>query len=106
MTLVEKIDREPTPWFWGINGATGVLASVLAVMIGITFGINVTMLLSGVCYLLLIPTALALLAASSQVAEGPLVTATTHGPLPVSISPAAPSRSAGESGRSGRRVVG
>jgi hypothetical protein len=32
MRLVEAIDRQPTPWFWGTNGATGVLASVLAVM--------------------------------------------------------------------------
>jgi hypothetical protein len=63
MTLVEKIDRGPTPWFWGINGATGVLASVLAVMIGIAFGINVTMLIAGICYLLLIPAAHALLMA-------------------------------------------
>ena len=42
MRLVEAISREPAPWFWGINGATGVLASVVAVMIGIAFGINVT----------------------------------------------------------------
>lgn len=62
MTLVERVDREPTPWFWGINGATGVLASVLAVMIGMAFGINVTMTLAGLCYLALIPTARALLA--------------------------------------------
>ena len=63
---MEKIDREPTPWLWGINGATGVLASVLAIMIGITWGINVTMLLSGICYLLLIPTALRLLALTNH----------------------------------------
>ena len=61
MTLVETDRPEPTPWFWGINGATGVLASVLAVMIGISFGINVTMVLAGACYLLLIPAAGALL---------------------------------------------
>jgi hypothetical protein len=61
MSLVEKIDAGPTPWFWGINGATGVLASVLAVMVSMAFGINVTMLLAGVCYLALIPTACALL---------------------------------------------
>jgi hypothetical protein len=65
MTLVEKIDREPTPWFWGINGATGVLASVLAVMVGMAFGINVTMFMAGLCYLALIPTARALLALSA-----------------------------------------
>ena len=61
MSLAERIDRRPTPWFWGINGATGVLASVLAVMIGMAFGIKVTMVLAAVCYLALIPTAQALL---------------------------------------------
>jgi hypothetical protein len=64
MSLVEKIDAGPAPWFWGINGATGVLASVLAVMVSMAFGISVTMLLSGVCYLALIPTACALLTRS------------------------------------------
>ncbi|HEY9787937.1 MAG TPA: hypothetical protein V6D17_21290 [Candidatus Obscuribacterales bacterium] len=29
-----------TPWFWGINGATSVLASVLAVAIALTLGIH------------------------------------------------------------------
>jgi uncharacterized membrane protein YhaH (DUF805 family) len=66
MMLVERIDREPTPWFWGINGATGVLASVLAVMISMSFGINVTMFVAGLCYLALIPTARALLALSAR----------------------------------------
>jgi hypothetical protein len=37
MSLVEKIDAEPAPWFWGINGATGVLASILAVMVSMAF---------------------------------------------------------------------
>jgi hypothetical protein len=62
MRLVERIDAEPTPWFWGINGATGVFASVLAVMVGIAFGIDVTMAVAGICYLALIPTAQVLLA--------------------------------------------
>ena len=61
MRFVEAIDRQPTPWFWGINGATGVLASVLGLMFSISLGINVTMLLSAGCYFLLIPTSLALL---------------------------------------------
>jgi len=59
--LVEAIDRQPTPWFWGINGATGVLASVLGVMFSMALGIHVTMFLSALCYLLLIPAASALL---------------------------------------------
>jgi hypothetical protein len=61
MKMIDAISREPAAWFWGINGATGVLASTLAVMIGIAMGIDVTMMLAGVCYLLLIPAALALL---------------------------------------------
>ena len=61
MRMVARIDDRPTPWFWGINGATGVLASVLAVIIGISSGINVTMAAAGVCYLALIPTARQLL---------------------------------------------
>ena len=62
MRLVERIDSEPTPWFWGVNGATGVLASVLAVMVGLSFGINLTMFMAGLCYLALIPTGAALMA--------------------------------------------
>ena len=60
MALVERINRHPTPWFWGINGATGVLASVVALMVGMAFGINVTMVLAAGCYLLLIPIGLRL----------------------------------------------
>lgn len=63
MLLVEKIDSEATPWFWAINGAVGVLASVLAVMVSMAHGINVTMLLAALCYLALIPVARALLPA-------------------------------------------
>lgn len=34
-------DREPIkPWLWGINGATSVCASVLAVVISLSFGIS------------------------------------------------------------------
>ncbi|HSU41343.1 MAG TPA: hypothetical protein VLJ38_17320, partial [Polyangiaceae bacterium] len=82
MRLIEAVDRKPTPWFWGINGATGVLASVLAVVLGIAFGINVTMTLAGVCYWGLIPAALGLL----RISRGNLqhlaasAAATEHGP--------------------------
>jgi hypothetical protein len=66
INLVETSSRQPTPWFWGINGATGVLASVVAVMIGIAFGINVTLMAAAACYLLLIPAALSLRAQAVQ----------------------------------------
>ncbi|MBW2399952.1 MAG: hypothetical protein JRG80_11855 [Deltaproteobacteria bacterium] len=32
--------RELTPWLWGINGATSVLASVVAIVIAMTWGIS------------------------------------------------------------------
>jgi hypothetical protein len=61
MKLVEAVDKEPTPWFWGINGATGVLASVLAVMLSMAMGIRVTMLVSSLCYAVLIPVSFRLM---------------------------------------------
>jgi len=69
MRLVEAVDRQPTPWFWGVNGATGVLASVLGVMSSMSLGINVTLLMSAVCYLLLIPTSFALLELGRRTAQ-------------------------------------
>ena len=60
MRLVSAVDRQPTPWFWGINEAAGVLASVLAVAMSIARGISATLTVGAVCYLLLIPTALLL----------------------------------------------
>jgi hypothetical protein len=71
MRLVSAIDTQPTPWFWGINGAAGVLASVLGVMLSMSFGINVTMLISAACYLLLIPTSFRLLGLRSRLAQQP-----------------------------------
>jgi spermidine synthase len=61
MCLVTAVDRRPTPWFWGINGAAGVLASTLAIACSIAFGINTTLIVGGSFYLLLIPTTLGLL---------------------------------------------
>ena len=61
MRLVEAVDKEPAHWFWGINGATSVLASVLAVMLSMAFGIRFTLLLSSLCYLSLVPTSYVLM---------------------------------------------
>jgi hypothetical protein len=69
MKLVEAIDAEPTPWFWGINGAMGVLASVLAVVLSIAFGIRVTLSLAGFCYIGLVPAGLWLIALGREKAE-------------------------------------
>ena len=61
MRLVSTIDPKPTPWFWGINGAAGVLASIIAVTLSLALGIGTTLVLGALCYLLLIPVSLALL---------------------------------------------
>jgi len=62
MRLVMSQDARPTPWFWGVNGAAGVLAAGLAVACSIAFSIDTTIRVGAVCYLLLLPTASLLLA--------------------------------------------
>ncbi|MDH3473022.1 MAG: hypothetical protein OEM59_04970, partial [Rhodospirillales bacterium] len=57
MRLISAIDPKPTPWFWGINGAAGVLASSLAVLCSMAYGIGASILLAAICYALLIPAA-------------------------------------------------
>src|SRR5207245_7443688 len=61
MSLVMSQDARPTPWFWGINGAAGVLAAGLAVACSIAFSIDTTIRIGGACYLLLAPVALLLM---------------------------------------------
>lgn len=58
MKLVSAVDPNPTPWFWGINGAAGVLAAGTTVGISIAFGISTALMIGGMCYPLLIPAAL------------------------------------------------
>ena len=58
MRLISAIDRTPTPWFWGISGAAGVLASVIAVATSIAFGISTTLTVGAICYFLLLPVIL------------------------------------------------
>jgi hypothetical protein len=50
MRLVNALDPRPTPWFWAINGAAGVLAASIAVAVNIAFSINVSIWLGAACY--------------------------------------------------------
>jgi hypothetical protein len=59
--LIAAINSRPTPWFWGINGAAGVLASIAAVGISLAFGITATLMLGGLCYLMVLPASLTLI---------------------------------------------
>jgi hypothetical protein len=64
MALVNALDTRPTPWFWAINGAAGVLAASIAVAVNIAFSISTSIWLSAICYLLVGAAALALVGES------------------------------------------
>ena len=67
MRLVTAIDARPTPWFWAVNGAAGVLAASIAVATSIAFSINVSLWVGAVCYLAIAPIG-AMLNAQSKAA--------------------------------------
>ncbi|MDE1153420.1 MAG: hypothetical protein PW788_12860 [Micavibrio sp.] len=60
MDMASAVSARSTAWLWGINGAAGVMGSTLAIAFNITFGIDWTMWLGGLCYLaLVVPVAMA-----------------------------------------------
>ncbi len=63
MRLAAAISTGPMPWFWGINGAAGVLAASTAVVTSITFSIGTTLRIGAVCYLLIAAPAVLLVSA-------------------------------------------
>jgi hypothetical protein len=58
MEIVNAIDSRPTPWFWAVNGAAGVLAAGVAVTVSIHSAISTTLWSGAACYLLLGPIAI------------------------------------------------
>jgi hypothetical protein len=58
MEIINAIDSRPTPWFWAVNGAAGVLAAATAVLVSIHATIGTTIWCGGACYLLLGPIAI------------------------------------------------
>jgi len=64
MRLVSAISTGPTPWFWGINGAAGVLAASVAVATSIAFSIDTTLRIGAACYLLVAAPAVLLMSAA------------------------------------------
>jgi hypothetical protein len=54
MRLVMQQDPRPTPWFWGINGAAGVLAAGAAAVVGLAYGVSRTLTVASLCYALLV----------------------------------------------------
>ena len=53
LRLFREHSSECLPWMWGVNGATGVLASVFAVAISMWSSINTSLLIAVACYALL-----------------------------------------------------
>lgn len=51
MEVAQEKLKEHTPWFWAINGATGVVASVLSVCVSIAWGFTATLTIGLFCYI-------------------------------------------------------
>jgi hypothetical protein len=66
MRLVSAISTGPTPWFWGINGAAGVMAASVAVVTSIAFSIDTTLRIGAACYLLVAAPAILLMTAGAR----------------------------------------
>jgi hypothetical protein len=54
MLLAGKENPGATAWFWGINGAAGVMGGGLAIAFNIGAGIDFTMFLAALCYAALV----------------------------------------------------
>lgn len=61
MRLCERLNTHMTPWLWAVNGAAGVLASGLAVLVSIETSLNHTLWVGALAYALLSVIALRLL---------------------------------------------
>jgi hypothetical protein len=53
MRLVRVHSTQVTAWMWGVNGAAGVLASIVAVMVSMWMGIQANLLIAAALYVLL-----------------------------------------------------
>jgi len=51
--LIGRHSQDVTAWMWGVNGAFGVLASIVAVMVSLWWGIGANLLLAAALYGLL-----------------------------------------------------
>lgn len=50
LRLVRQLSEPSLPWMWGINGACGVMASVVAVAISLWSGIHTSLYIAALCY--------------------------------------------------------
>ena len=70
MKAAQQRASELTPWFWGINGATSVCASVLAIIIAINFGVAVTFWTGTLFYVVALLAYMRALTPASAAARG------------------------------------
>lgn len=54
LRLVRRHSEDATAWMWGVNGACGVLGSIIAVAVSMWLGIHVNLLLAALLYAALI----------------------------------------------------
>ncbi|MGI6393316.1 MAG: hypothetical protein ACOX2F_01065 [bacterium] len=52
LSLLSGTEKEKAPWYWGVNGAAGVVSSVVAISISIFYGISATFFIGLFCYLM------------------------------------------------------
>ncbi len=50
LALLEERDPGLISWAWAVNGATSVVASILAALLALSFGFSVVLILGGACY--------------------------------------------------------
>lgn len=53
LRLVGRLSPDATAWMWGVNGASGVLGSIVAVAVSMWVGIHVNLLLAALLYAVL-----------------------------------------------------
>jgi hypothetical protein len=53
MRLVDQRSAHATAWFWGVNGACGVMGSIVAVAVSTSMGIHTTFFIAAALYALL-----------------------------------------------------
>jgi hypothetical protein len=51
LALVESRGPGMVAWAWGVNGATSVVASILAALLALSFGFSVVLIAGAACYL-------------------------------------------------------
>ncbi|MGE0321324.1 MAG: hypothetical protein AB7K71_08145 [Polyangiaceae bacterium] len=78
MRLVSREFSRETPWLWGLNGVGSVLASSLAIIVALMFGLtNLTLVAAGV-YLCLLPAIALLTRPLGRTGEKPPVVGATE----------------------------